>query len=110
MKQSTAVAIIVFMFVGAAAFENIENKTIKRHQNMRDVKSERMQVFENCMDRNEYDYTDALCTLCFDSALAIIPYSKLEIKQFKKDYRAYIKWAKTKAIEPDSEEEFIYKY
>lgn len=109
IRQGLAIAVIMFVFLGAAAFESYESKRIKYHLENRDTVSKRMQVFEACMNRNNYDYTDALCTVCYDSAVAIIPYSKVEIKQFKKDYRAYRKWAKRKAIEPMSENDFINK-
>ena len=109
IRQGLAIAAIILTFLGAAAFENYESRRIKYHLENRDTVSKRMQVFEACMDRNNYDYTDALCTVCYDSAVAIIPYSKVEIKQFKKDYRSYRKWAKRKAIEPISESDFINK-
>ena len=103
-KQIIAVCFILFTFIGSMAFESYESKVLLKEDN----KTIRARVFAKCMERNNFEYSDFNCELCQDSALQIIPYDRKEIKEFKKKYRKYIKWAKTKAIEPATEEEFIH--
>ena len=108
-NQILAVIAIVSILIGSMAFESYENKKFNEFGETSKLKEKRMKVFNNCMEKNNYEYSDLNCELCYDTALQIIPFNKEEIKEMKKKYREYIKWAKTRAIEPATEDEFIFR-
>lgn len=93
-NQLLAILAIVLIFLLSMAFESYESKIIKRQVTV----SKRLNLFDNCMERNNYDYTDALCEVCWDSTLQIFPYTKAEIKENKKHERELKKWSRRKAI------------
>ena len=93
-KQTLALLTIVFIFLGAMAFENYEDKMVKRQSTV----SKRFELFDACMTRNNYDYTDALCETCWDSTYISFPKTRWERRDDRKAHREFKKWAKRKAI------------
>lgn len=93
-KEWLAFTALIVIFLLSMAFENYEDKTIRRQKTV----SKRFELFDACMTRNNYDYTDALCETCWDSTYISFPKTRWERKDDRKARREFKKWAKRKAI------------